>query len=334
MTRSLARLLSAGASTGVGSLPHADPAAAARLTLELHPHLPSAPQLPGRDPREGMIPQWLAAFPGVSVDTDGSVAVHDSLGAPVTELSTEAHGGLLAFLDAVEAADSVPRAVKLQLTGPLTLGTALAEGGVPVPDAFPAAAELAAAWARDLVNLASRRLPASHLVVFVDEPTLVQWRDGDGLIAREDAVDLLSGTLAAIDAVTGVHVCGDGERRMALEAGPNIVGFEASSDVLRDGVALSRFLDAGGWIAWGAVPTDRPVGSRVDHWWNELVSLWCDLTRGGCDPVVLRTQSMVTPACGLAHHTEEQARQILEHCVEIGERIREQAIATRLSVGA
>lgn len=47
------------------------------------------------------------------------------------------------------------------------------------------------------------------------------------------------------------------------------------------------------------------------------------------EPVVF-----VDEPCGLASPSEERAVRILELCVEIGERVREQAVATRLSVGA
>lgn len=334
--------LTPGGVTGVGSLPHADATAAVDLVTRLPCRLPFAPQLPHRSPLEGMLVQWLRGLPEVAVAPDGSFTVDGSsagsagaagaAGDPVAELDAEAHGGLLAFLDACAGRD--PAVVKLQVTGPLTLGMGLVDAGMEPARAFARAGRLVDAWIVAVLEACAAALPHAAPVLFVDEPSLVAWRDGEPPLAREDAVDLLSAVLASVPAVTGVHVCGDGDRRMAFEAGPDIVGFTVHPSVLDDGVPISRFLDAGGWIAWGAVPTDRPVGERADHWWTELVSLWCDLTRGGCDPAVLRTQSLITPACGLAGHTEAQAERILSHCVEIGERVREQAIATRLSVGA
>lgn len=331
----LRRGVLAGTATGVGSLPHTDPETAVDLVLGVHSRMPAAPELPQRSPLEGMVPRWLECLPEVSVTADGSIRLdEDAVGDPVVSWATDAHSGLAAFFDRL-AQGSAPASVKLQVAGPLTLGMALLDAGMPAGVAFERAAEATSAWATELIATASQRIGSSEPVLFVDEPALVVWRDADvPPIPREDAVDLLSGVLASVPAVVGVHVCGDGERRMAIEAGPDVVGFPVMPSVLDDGVALARFLDAGGWIAWGAVPTDRPVGDRADHWWNDLVGLWCELTRGGCDPARLRTQALVTPACGLAGHGEAQAERILRHCVEIGERVREQAVATRLSVGA
>ncbi|HLF99931.1 MAG TPA: hypothetical protein VI916_05635 [Acidimicrobiia bacterium] len=314
MTRSARRALGAGVVTSIGSLPHTSPALAAEAVLALHPQLPALPELPSVHPSEGITDRWL----GMSIEHG--------------EFDPEAHGGFLAFLDA--AAIAAPSAVKAQVAGPLTMGMALRARGVSPTEAFERGAEISAAAAHAVVAQLDRRLPSADRVVFLDEPALVAWVDGDAPLDREGAVDLLSGVLAQVDAVTGVHVCGAGDRRMAIEAGPDIVGFEVRPSIVDDGVAVARYLDAGGWIAWGAVPTDRPVGDHADHWWNALVALWCDLTRGGCDPAVLRTQALITPACGLAAHSVDQAESILRLCVEIGERVREQAIATRLSVGA
>ncbi len=62
-----APVLVPGVATGIGSLPHDDPTTAAELVLRCLPELPAVPQLPGRDPREGMIAQWLVALPEVEV---------------------------------------------------------------------------------------------------------------------------------------------------------------------------------------------------------------------------------------------------------------------------
>src|SRR3954467_15607135 len=118
-----APVLVPGVATGIGSLPHDDPIAAAELVLRCLPHLPAAPQLPARDPREGMIAQWLGALPEITVDPDGTVvATGSSDGAPECEFDDGAHAGLLAFLDVAAAREKQPLRVKVQVTGPLTLG--------------------------------------------------------------------------------------------------------------------------------------------------------------------------------------------------------------------
>ena len=172
--------------------------------------------------------------------------------------------------------------MKVQVTGPLTLGVALHAAGMQrAPRASSRAAAASRAWAVALERLVAAQLPDTGTIIFFDEPALVAWRRGDGAIDREAAIDVLSGSLAAVECVTGVHVCGDGDVGLALEAGPQVLGVEVSDDLVRDTVALARFLDGDGWVAWGAVPTDRPVGESVEPHWRHLASVWCELTRRG-----------------------------------------------------
>lgn len=320
--------------TAIGSLPHTDPRAAAELVLEAHPRFPAAPQLPMRTPLEGIVAQWARALPEVTIERDGSIAVRGITNEPaVATFDADAHGGLLTFLDAAASGRHPPR-VKVQIAGPLTLGVALLRSGLPVAQAFRRGGEAARAWAIATEDLIEERLPDSALVLFFDEPALVAWRRGDAPLEHEAAIDVLSGALAAPACPTGVHVCGAGDRRLALEAGPQVLGVEVGSDLVDDAEVLARHLDADGWIAWGAVPTHRPVGESVDPLWRALVAVWCELTRHGCDPVRLRTQSIVTPACGLAGHGPSQAERTLRLARELADRAHDQAIAARLTLGA
>jgi hypothetical protein len=324
-----------GVATGIGSLPHSDPIAAAELVLRCLPEMPAAPQLPARDPREGMIAQWLGALPEVQLDVSGGIVVTTTSDAePECVFDTRAHAGLLAFFDVAAALDKQPVRVKVQLTGPLTLGVALQAAGMPTTRAFRRAAEASRAWAGALETLVASRLPGSGLVLFFDEPALVAWRGGVGPLERESAIDVLSGALATVDCVTGVHVCSGGDLALALEAGPQVLGVEVDDELVRDTVALARFLDGDGWIAWGAVPTDRPVGESADPHWRKLARVWCELTRRGCDPVPLRTRGIITPACGLAGYGASQAERVLGIARELAARVHDQAVAARLTLGA
>jgi len=330
-----ASLLPAGAATAIGSLPHRDACMAASLVLRCLPELPAAPELPRRSPRESMIVRWAAAIPEVHVGDDGALDVVDPCEAPVVPvLERDMHEGLLTFLEVAAELPQAPARIKVQLTGPLTLGVALMRAGMAHGHAFVRAVEAARTWARALEYEINDRLPGTDVVMFFDEPALVQWRDDDPPVDRETATDLLSAALAAPHCTTGVHVCGAGDVRLALDAGPDIVAIDVAAVQLDDAFAISRFLDGDGWVAWGAVPTDRPVGESAAPLWKALVDVWCELTKRGCDPLRLRNQALVTPACGLAGHGPSQAEHAMLLAREIGNRVLDQAAATRLTVGA
>jgi hypothetical protein len=325
-----------GMATGIGSLPQRDAQAAAAMVLRCLPELPAAPELPCRSPFEAMVARWVAAIPGVTLHDDGSIALAPDLDplAPIHPVFTaESHAGLLAFLKVAATQPRPPTRVKVQVAGPLTLGVALVDAGMSAEIAFPLAARTSRAWARALEERVGAELPNAGVLCFFDEPALTLWRDAEGPIDREVATDLLSTSLAAA-AVSGVHVCGHGDIRLALDAGPNIVHFDLAALDLADAVPITRFIEGGGWIAWGAIPTDKPVGEHPQPLWKTLLDTWCELTRRGCDPARLRTQALVAPACGLAGHGVSQAERAMQLAREIGNRVHDHAAATKLAVGA
>jgi hypothetical protein len=332
-----------GAVTGIGSLPYTDTAEAVRCALRHAPLLPAAPQLPRRDPNEGMLAQAVAGLPGVNVDVDGRIVVpdtgilaiaHDIEAIFDPSFDPTTWGGLLAFLDAI--ADRPRRVAKLQITGPITLGLALVDAGLPADAAFTIAAGAVRSRGRALIELAATRAPQTPLVVFLDEPGLVALPRTGFPLETDEAIDLLSSALAVFgdDARTGVHCCGPTDWRVVTQAGPDVLSLPIDAGVAGDPSALAPFLERGGWVAWGVVPTHRPIGERAEVLWRRLVDVWCELTRGGCDPVLLRQQALVTPECGLALHDPAQVAAVFELAAEVGSHIEDQALACRLSVGA
>jgi hypothetical protein len=331
--------LPVGLATSIGSLPHYDPGEAVDFVLNHQPRLPAAPSLPARSRAEGMIAQAAHGVQGVTLLPDGSMDIDQSAldpEAPLTDPGFASDGfvGLRAFLTAV-ADRRGP--IKVSLTGPVTFGVALHASGVPAELAFRVSGEAVARRARALVQYVSARVPQAQLVAFVDEPSLTGAMHPEFPIAPLDAVDLVSGTLAQLErlAVTGLHCCGVADWRLLMQAGAHILSLPTDAGLESSAGAAAGFLERGGWFAWGAVPTDRPVGPTVDRLWRQLSELWCELvTNGGCDPVRLRTQAMITPACGLYRHGVTQAEQVLSFTNRLAERLHDQAIGVRLSVGA
>jgi hypothetical protein len=329
--------LRSGFATGIGSLPHSDAAEAAQFVLTHIPDLPSAPQLTARHAAEGMLAQAAVGISGVRIKRNGALGVDLAAldpAAPVDAgLDGEGWVGTRALLDAV---GSRRRPIKLQVTGPVTLGIALRHAGAPPALAFAVARKAVAAKARSLVALARQRAPRVLLVVFIDEPGLTAVNGPGFPLPTAEVVDLVSGALASLGpgVVSGLHCCGMTDLRLALQAGPAVVSVPVDDRLAEDGPALASFLEGGGWVAWGAVPTDRPIGDDPEIPWRRLTDLWCELTRSGCDPALLRRQSLITPVCGLAGHGVSQAEWVLRLCRQIGERVEDQAVASRLSMGA
>lgn len=323
-----------GLATSCGSLPHDDAADATELVLATLEHCPAAPTLPNLDPAEGMLGQVALGLPGVAIAPDGSLVVDDPDDFDPTaagmgdELPARAFGATLAFLDAIAAAGRRPEVVKLQCTGPVSLGAALVAAGVAPRRAYPAANIAARQRAKALVAAAKARLaPGTPLIVVVDEPSIGAATIGRAPIGAEEAIDLVSGTLAAVEAhaVAGIHCCAPADWSLVLRAGPSLLSFPLEVAGTVRPADLGPFLENGGWVAWGAVPTDGPLGplggGGTARLWRHLADRWHTLADGGVDPVLLRQRALVTPACGLARHDPAQAELALRLTAALGERI-------------
>ena len=134
--------------------------------------------------------------------------------------------------------------------------------------------------------------------------------------------------------VTGVHCCGTADWRAVLMAGPQVLSMPVGAGATEAAGALSAFVEAGGWVAWGAVPTSAPLGDLAGLYWKALSAQWCELVRNGCDPVLIRHRSLITPECGLALHEVAQAEHVLKLVQACGECLQDQAVGIRLSAGA
>lgn len=328
-----------GASTGVGSLPHRDAQAAAEFACREH-ELVVIPSLPRRSPAESMIAQAVVGMPGITLGQYGSIAVDVDMvdpSAPVTtDLASDSFVGFRTFLQhaRTEGLDGAP--VKWQFVGPVTLGVALTRAGVPAALAFDVASRSVQAHVAAMAEAVVAALPESPQIIVFDEPWSTDLMSEDFPIPPDAAVDLLSGAMAAFEAhaVVGVHCCAPTDWASIIAAGPRLLSLPATRDLVAVGGYLQRFLEHGGWIAWGAVATDGPIGVTAGRAWHHLSGLWCDLVQQGTDPVLLRRQSLVTPHCGLGTHTPAVAERVCRSVRDISRRVRDQATAARFVLGA
>ena len=206
------------ATTGVGSLPFDDPAAAVRHAARAY-DLPFCPQLPALD--GDMVREWLGGDPrrcGWSPERDRQ-----------RPAAWDAFTGLLA------AQPPAHGLVKLQVTGPVTLAVAL--GGTDLAGDI-------AQWLAVSVTAQVERLRALGVdaVVVVDEPGLGgQGRLGIGVWDR----------LRDTGAVAwGLHVCGAVPWALVDADDADVHSFDRR--------ALRRLLRRGGRVAWGALDPVAP----------------------------------------------------------------------------
>ncbi len=302
------------ATFGVGSLPHRDVGVAAHFSFEAFDVL-TLPSLPRRSPAEASVAQALVGAPGVTLGQYGTVAIDVSHLDPEadvrTDFGSDGFAGFRGCLDlAVARQHTGP--VKWQFVGPISVGLALRRAGAPPTVAFPMAARMVRSHLASLAATISHALPTSPQLVMIDEPFLDDLMARDFPIAPDEAVDLLSSVMASVEstATVGVHTCGDIDLATLMASGPHVLSLPARTTLMPYAGYVARFLRDGGTIAWGAVPTEGPISGAAGRTAARLQAFWAELAQRGCDPVLLRRQSLISPQCGLGGHTASVAERV------------------------
>jgi len=332
-----------GLATGIGSLPHTDPDAAVAAVWRRLRELPFWPQLPRRSPQEGMVPQYVEGFP---LDANLRIPGPDRAAAALERFYGKVLAGdLEAF---ALGADRAPgfyalerllvqerpadlRCVKAHVTGPVTMATSLKDpdGREVIHDEGfrEAVAQLVALKALWQV----RRLKGigAPVIVFLDEPVMEVFGSAYSSLTREMVLDLWRPTLDALagePAWVGVHCCGNTDWGLLFDSGVHIVNFDAYhylDKMLLYPREAQGFLERGGVIAWGIVPTSdeaRSVGAP--DLIRRLEEAMERFARSGVDPSLLRRGCLLTPSCGMGGLDETLAETILDLLVEVSRRFR------------
>jgi len=328
--------------TFIGSLPHKDAAAACGLVKQYLPEVPAFPQLSKRGYRESMYAQCSEGFPGIVVtpekiyvdrqqDLTGQLArfYEDYLAddCSLYGISPVYGAGLHTFL---KTAFPQAKAVKGQITGPVTWGLTVGdEAGKGIlydetlGDVVPKFLRLKAAWLeKELAKI------SPGTMIFVDEPYMTAFGSVGMQLTREQVVSNLEETFAGIKGIKGTHCCGNTDWSILLQTSVDIISFDtynyAESLAIYPG-EVKKFLERGGCIAWGIIPTDAALFGKeaVSSLKDRLEAAFSLFTAKGIPQERLLRQGLITPACGLGPvGSEAAAEQALRLTAELSQEIR------------
>ncbi|MGB4429625.1 MAG: hypothetical protein WBI48_08330, partial [Thermacetogeniaceae bacterium] len=175
---------------------------------------------------------------------------------------------------------------------------------------------LQAAW--QVKTLGRFGLP---VIIFMDDPVIDSCGRYDRISVSRDDVQVELTEFAAFvrrfGGLAGVHSCSDLDWSILLSAGIDVISFDtyqfAESFLLYSDL-IQRFLEQGGGIAWGVVPTDSNSlqEEETDTLIARVARLVSQLVEKGVDRQLLYTQSIITPACGTGTLTEAEAERIYQ----------------------
>lgn len=319
------------AATGIGSLPHTDPRKALDLVTSSMSEVPYWPQLPALGFGENMYAQFSTALPGIDVDGRKkriTVDLNDyDPEAFYTAVVTEdvehfAHPrenfhGLYSLLDRFKGRKI--GAVKGQVTGPVSAGLQILDRNGKAAIYDEAYGEIIrrnlnmqARWqARKLKEISDRP------IIFLDEPSLTLIGTPFASISQRQVIEWTDEVLDGVDAIKGMHCCGNTDWPLLLSTSIDLLSFDAynyAHTVSLFPREVSAFLDRGGSIAWGLIPNmedqiaKETVGSLLQRFERYMDMLY----RKGMDLDLLLERSLITPQCGLGGLDETKAERVLE----------------------
>ena len=103
---------------------------------------------------------------------------------------------------------------------------------------------------------------------------------------------------------------------MLIEATPDIINFDAfeyMESFLLYPEEITKFIEGGGTIAWGIVPTSDLTGKEtVDELCERMKGGLSRLYEWGLEPETVARQSILTPACGMGSLEESSANNALD----------------------
>lgn len=246
---------------------------------------------------------------------------------------------LLARWPATVAASPEVRGLRVDMAGPVTLALALVSSGLPLDQALDGARVVSAMRAEAVLEAVRAVEPHRTVAIVMDEPRLVGAMHPTFPLSVRQVRSLLDPVVDALDRASGVaptligvHVAGRSDWRTIVTSGVSLLSLPPDAGLAGWAPWIQALLDNGGFVAWGAVPVDRPLGASEELLWRHLGATWADLAAAGVDQDLLRRRSLVSPADGLAHFAPQQVESVMALVGALAERVRRQADGPRIGV--
>jgi methionine synthase II (cobalamin-independent) len=330
--------------TGIGSMPHSDPQPALSAILRHLPEIPFWPQLPRRNFRENMYVQFSEDMVGVKVDL-----AHEHIGVQrdaetlaqveafyacylendpnLFAVREEYAAGVYALSRERQALRSAEY-IKGQITGPISFGLNVTDQNLrpilyddTLRDVLVKLLARKAQWEEDwLASLGAT-------IIFVDEPSLALIGASVVSLNRDEVIRDLEEVFAALHGLKGTHCCGNTDWSLLLNTSVDVISFDAFN--YAENLALfaddvKRFLNRGGAIAWGIVPTveDEILQATEETLLARLDAAVGLLLRKGIDRDLIYERALLSPACGLGTVSVSAAERALELAHAVSQRVR------------
>jgi methionine synthase II (cobalamin-independent) len=329
--------------TAIGSMPFDNADYAVDVSLKHLSEAPIWPQLPKFGMNEQMEIQYSEGMPCAVIDRekqrmffqtnqDYSDAFAQFYEKYMTSTETgdcsalaigpEFSRGIPALEKKLKALGRKLPVVKVQTTGPCSFALTLVDENKRAIyyneeflDMIVKALAMKCRW-----QIQKFRPYAERVICFIDEPILSAFGSSTYVsVKREDVVARVNEVVEAIHAdgaLAGVHCCGNTEWSILIDAGVDIVNFDAfgfGETIAMYAASVKAHLNKGGLLAWGVVPTSSIIREQtVESLAAKLEQGMQHLAATGIDRQQIAAQALITPSCGTGSLDPADAMKVFE----------------------
>ncbi|HPN84856.1 MAG TPA: hypothetical protein PK821_05910 [Victivallales bacterium] len=343
--------------TGIGSMPFSDPDYAVKVSMTKMSESPIWPQLPKLGLHEQMEIQYSEGMPCAVIDEakhrmffdtskdysesfaqfyEGYITATDDGGTKdfsSVAISPDFSKGIYALEKALKAkgGGKLPF-VKVQTTGPCSFALTLVDENKRAiyyneefRDMITKCLGMKCRW-----QIQKFRQYAENIICFIDEPILSAFGSSTYVsVKRDDVVMLVNEVSEAVHAegaLSGVHCCGNTEWSILIDAGVDIVNFDAfgyGETIAMYPESVKAHLGRGGILAWGIVPTSPAIREQtVEKLAAHLEKMMDNLAGKGIDKKLIAEQAMLTPSCGTGSMETRDAEKVFETLCQLSKIMR------------
>lgn len=344
----------------IGSLPHDNAKEAVDFIFETFDTIPFWPQLSNVSAKEDMIIQLNEGIPGLKFDEEANKLCFDTedeefflqleeFFEDFEKITVEKDFDLLEkyaishefsssfdpFVNKLK--ETKPAYAKGQVTGPFSWGVSICDNekkaafyDETLRDIIIKALTLKALW--QVVNI-KKASGDTVPIIFFDEPTLSQYGTSAFLtVTKEDVIDSINQIAQVLKengALVGIHCCGKTNWSLLTDSEIDILNFDGfffGESLSAYSSEIKSFLEKGGFIAWGMIPTldvDALEKSDKDSILDHFEKAKSYLLKNGIDEKLLLAQSFITPSCGAGSLNLEMAQKALTLTKELSDALKE-----------
>ena len=341
----------------IGSLPHNTVESAMEVVKKDFSEIPFYPQLSNINRNEDMTIQFLEGLPSFlpsnesfEIDTESETFFDDleSLFTDYEEIradtdteSVEKYAISKEFSSTFPEFEKIikntkPQYAKAQIIGPFTLAAMLTDqNGInaifdeTLREIVVKLLTLKVLWQIKHIKQAN---PTTIPIIFMDEPTLSQLGTSAYLTNTEkDVVDMLAEISEIIHqngGISAIHCCGKCDWTILIKAKADIINFDAFAFSEHLGLfaqGIDKFLQDGGKLAWGLVPT-LDVEALKNITLADLIKDFGQgikyLTNKGIDEKLIIDNSLITSSCGAGSLSVELAQKAMDLVFELSNELR------------